>query len=115
MRLIWRFIAAKADIAVRAEDLRVAEFGRERVGERLHRAQHHVLVHRLVAGPVRLGVVRLKALVELQGLRWPSAERHCPSLRGPGDGQRRDALGRHPDLARCVRAAYGPRAWSSGT
>src|SRR3984957_16454638 len=81
MRLVGRLIVAEADIPVRPEDLRRPELAGEALEQLLHRAEHLLLVDRLVAGPVRLRVVRLEALVELQCRRRPAAERHPASLR----------------------------------
>src|ERR1700733_12776412 len=81
MRLIWRFIVSKADIAVGPEDLRLAELGRELLEQFLHGPQHLLLVHGLAAGPVLLGGVILKPRVKSQRPRRPAIERHSTTLR----------------------------------
>src|SRR5579875_3437038 len=82
MRCVKGLIRAKPDVAVGPEDLRLTEFWCQLLGQLRHRAQDLVLVDRLVFRPVRLRVIRLEALVELQRLFWPPAERHFPMLSG---------------------------------
>src|SRR5207253_3876361 len=60
-----------------AEDLALAELGRQLAEQLLHRGQHALLVDVLVVLPVGLGVVGLQALVELDGLGRPALEGHA--------------------------------------
>src|SRR5205085_1571196 len=75
-RLVRRLVLAEAHVAVGPEDLALAELGRQLPEELLHGRQHLLLVDRLVVLPVGLGVVGLQPLVELDGLRGPTLERH---------------------------------------
>jgi len=50
--LVRRLVLAEPDITVRPEDLRVAELGREVGHELRHRAEHLLVIERLVPGPV---------------------------------------------------------------
>jgi bifunctional non-homologous end joining protein LigD len=77
VRLVWRLVTAEPHVTVRTEDLGLTELGGELVGELGHRAQHLVLVDRLVRGPVALGVLGRQAVVEIQRLLGPPAERHA--------------------------------------
>src|SRR5262249_52771085 len=81
-------------IAVRAEDLSLAELGLQLREQRGHRRMHIPLVAGLVRGPVGLGVVGRQAFVELQRLGGPPVERHrspdqlARDLDLPGHGTR---------------------------
>jgi hypothetical protein len=76
MSLIGRFIVTEPDIAVRPEDLRLAELGRQHLEQFLHRPQYLLLVHGLPARPVLPGVIVLKARIKRERPRRPATERH---------------------------------------
>src|SRR5580693_1956684 len=88
MSLVWGFVETKAEVPVGAEDSRFAEIRREQLRELFHGAQDRVLIESLVAGPVRLRVVGLKALVEFECFRGPPAECHRSSLASTCHGHR---------------------------
>src|SRR5215472_7834187 len=104
VRLVRGLVLAEPDVAVRAEDLRLAELRPELVQQLHHRAQDLLLVDRLPPGPVRLGVVGLQTLVEVQCLLSPPTEGHdcrsfpivpaCPGSPRRGQGRARWCGGR---------------------
>src|SRR5262249_19808796 len=67
LRLVRGLVLAEPYVAVRAEQLRLAELVGQLSGQRLQRSPHGLLVHLLVRGPVRLAVVGLEVLVEVKG------------------------------------------------
>src|SRR6185437_4582569 len=76
--LVWRLVGAEPDVAVRPEDLRLAELLAEFLGQIGHRAEHGLVVDRLVSGPVGLGILLLEAVVEVERRLWPPLECHAP-------------------------------------
>ena len=78
VRLVRGLVLAEPDVAVRPEDLRLAELGGQLLGQVGHRPEDLLGVDGLVLSPVGLGVVGHEPVVEVQGLLRPPAERHRP-------------------------------------
>jgi len=75
VKLVRRLVCAESDIAIGPEHFALTELGLQLRQQRRHRAQHHLVVHLLVGGPVGRGVVGFQTLVELQRLRRPTSKR----------------------------------------
>ena len=78
--LVRRLVGTEPHIAVRTEDLALAELRAELVEQLVHGFAHALVVHGLVLLPVGLGVVRLQPLEELDRLDRPAPERHVRRL-----------------------------------
>src|SRR5215510_5784958 len=74
VRLVGGLVLAEPDVAVRPEDLRLAELGRQLLQQFGHRLQDLRVIGLLVLGPVGLRIVGRQPFVELQGFVWPPAE-----------------------------------------
>ena len=107
--LVRRLVLAEADVAVGAEDPPLPELAPELGQQLLHRAAHDLLVDRLVLDPIRLGVVGLEPLVELDRFGRPSTKRHgrggysattrATAPGSPGPGTSRETAGCSPGPA----------------
>src|SRR5262249_50359314 len=77
MRLVGRLVSTEPHVAVRPENLGVAELRLQLAKQLDHWRIHLTVVAVLVRQPVRLGVVGLQTLVELKSFARPAANRHA--------------------------------------
>ena len=81
--LVRRLVGPEPHVPVRPGDPPVTELAAQLAEQLSHRRAHRRLIQRLVRAPVGLGVIGLKAVEELHGLRRPATEPHSGRLTAP--------------------------------
>ena len=81
--LVRRLGGPEPHVPVRPGDPPVTELAAQLAEQLSHRRAHRRLIQRLVRAPVGPGVIGLKAVEELHGLRRPAAEPHSGRLTVP--------------------------------